>query len=137
MKLKVKKLRKNSKLPKKAHNTDAGYDLYADEIRFNDRYIEYGTGISIELPKGSVGLIFPRSSISKYDLRLANAVGVIDEGYTGELNLRFDAVGPHHYQKGDRVGQLVVMKLPELEVEEVDSLTESERSSGGFGSSGD
>lgn len=135
MKLKVKKLNSQAKLPTKAHSTDAGFDLYADEIRYNDRYIEYGTGVAIELPKGSVGLIFPRSSISKYDLRLANAVGVIDEGYTGELNLRYDAIGPYHYEKGDRIGQLVVIKLPELEVEEVEELADSERGTGGFGSS--
>lgn len=135
MKLKIKKLNSQAKIPTKAHSTDAGFDLYADEIRYNDRYIEYGTGVAIELPKGSVGLIFPRSSISKYDLRLANAVGVIDEGYTGELNLRYDAIGPYHYEKGDRIGQLVVIKLPELEVEEVEELADSERGTGGFGSS--
>lgn len=135
MKLKIKKLNSQAKIPTKAHSTDAGFDLYADEIRYNDRYIEYGTGVAVELPKGSVGLIFPRSSISKYDLRLANAVGVIDEGYTGELNLRYDAIGPYHYEKGDRIGQLVVIKLPELEVEEVEELADSERGTGGFGSS--
>ena len=82
MKVKVKKISEGAVLPTKAHATDAGYDLYADS-KSVDEYgnAVYGTGIAVEIPKGYVGLVFPRSSIFKYALALSNAVGVIDSGY--------------------------------------------------------
>lgn len=80
-----------SELPKKAHETDACADLIATSIIIDNQYIEYGTGLKMLPPEGHFGLIFPRSSISNYDLLLCNSVGVIDE-YTGEWKLRFKRI---------------------------------------------
>ena len=81
-------LESNSNLPEKAHETDACADLTATSITLDKDYIEYGTGLKMLPPKGYFGLVFPRSSVSKYDLVLANSVGMIDE-YTGEWKVRF------------------------------------------------
>ena len=75
-------------LPLKAHPTDACADLVATDITFDQKYVEYGTGLKMLPPDGYFGVIFPRSSISNYDLVLANSVGIIDE-YTGEWKIRF------------------------------------------------
>jgi len=82
-------------------------------------------------------LLFPRSSISKTNLRLANAVGVIDSGYRGEVILKFDKQGTKDYEIGDRVGQLMLIPIPSIQFVEVVNLPNSDRSSGGFGSTGD
>jgi len=114
----------------------------------------YGTGISIEIPKWYVGLLFPRSSISKKTLSLANAVGVVDSGYRGELIFKFkptpqfennmnpmnfekeDMVYDASYEIGDRIGQIIILPYPQIEFEEVSELDESERGIDGFGSTG-
>lgn len=77
-----------TELPEKAHETDACADLVATNITFDHKYVEYGTGLKMLPPEGYFGIIFPRSSISQYDLTLANSVGIIDE-YTGEWKIRF------------------------------------------------
>ena len=143
MKVKIKKLYKDSVLPTKAHATDAGYDLYAYSW-MRDFYgnLWYSTGIAMEIPEGYVGLVFPRSSISKKELLLTNSVGVIDSGYRGDISFKFvDApkVGGEpekEYKKGDRIGQIIIMPYPEIEFVEVDELSDSERGDGGYGSSG-
>lgn len=89
MKVKIKKLSENAVIPQYAKPGDAGMDVVATSINVTDKYIEYGTGLAFEVPEGYVMLIFPRSSVSKYDLSLANAVGVLDSSYRGELKLRF------------------------------------------------
>ena len=87
MKVKIKKLCDSAVIPQYAHPTDADMDLVAVSKSFDDNgNTVYGTGISVEIPEGYVGLIFPRSSISKKDLLLTNSVGVIDSGYRGELS---------------------------------------------------
>lgn len=136
MKVKIK-LHEGAAIPKKAYPSDAGFDLVATNVRIDSsaRFIEYDTDVSIEIPEGYVGLLYPRSSISKYDLMLYNGVGVIDSLYRGTLKFRFKALGPHHYKVGDRIGQLVIMPIPTVELEEVDTLEETERGSGAFGSS--
>ena len=91
----------------------------------------------MEIPPRFVGLLFPRSSVSKKDLRLCNSVGVIDSGYRGEIMLKFDATGEFHYNVGDRVGQLMLMENPSIHFVEVVNLPGSDRGTGGFGSSGD
>ncbi len=98
----------------------------------------YGTGLSIEIPEGYVGLIFPRSSICKTTMTLTNSVGVIDSGYRGELKAIFRLTGPHEmdYKIGDRIGQLMIVPIPTVEIEEVTELSTSIRGTGGFGSSG-
>ena len=140
MKVKVKKLNSEAIIPKYAHPTDAGLDLTAVSYeRDSNNLIVYHTGLSIELPKGYVGLIYPRSSISKYDLELTNSVGVIDSGYRGEILFKFRETTkdfPNIYVPGDRVGQLIIVPYPFIELEEANELSSSDRSDKGFGSTG-
>ena len=124
-------------IPDYANQGDAGLDLTAISLKMEDGYWEYGTGLSIEIPKGFVGLLFPRSSISKKDQFLRNSVGVIDSGYRGEVKLRMSVpVLGESYGIGEKIGQLIILEMPMLKVIEVDELDESERGVGGFGSSG-
>jgi dUTP pyrophosphatase len=142
MEIKIKKLDPNAVIPSKAHASDAGLDLTATSKGLGISYIEYGTGLAVEIPAGYAGFIFPRSSVSKKDVMLANAVGVIDAPYRGEIKLRFkfipDSDGDFidDYKVGDRIGQLIILPLPEVTLVEVDELGDSERGDGGFGSSG-
>lgn len=136
MKLKIK-LAEGATLPSKAHSEDAGFDLTATSMKYHNNFVEYGTGVFLEIPDGHMGLIFPRSSISKYQLSMCNSVGVIDSNYRGELMIRFTSLGSLHYKTGDRIGQLVIIPIPAVELEQVDSLDDTERSEGGFGSSGE
>ena len=140
MKVKVKKLNSEAIIPKYAHPTDAGLDLTAVSYeRDSNNLIVYHTGLSIGIPKGYVGLIYPRSSISKYDLELTNSVGVIDSGYRGEILFKFRETTkdfPNIYVPGDRVGQLIIVPYPFIELEEANELSSSDRSDKGFGSTG-
>lgn len=100
--------------------------------------MEYGTGLSIEIPKGFAGLLFPRSSISNTNVSLSNCVGVIDSDYRGEIKLRFDVSDislPIIYNKGDRIGQLMLVAIPQFSLVEGE-LDATERGEGGFGSTG-
>lgn len=136
--LKVKKIFSNAVVPSHTKLGDAGMDLTAISLEKNGEYYEYGTGLSIELPLGYVGLVFPRSSISKTDHYLRNSVGVIDAGYRGEIKIRMSVpfLGGVEYKVGDRVAQLIIMKLPWVNIEQVDELSETDRGEGGFGSTG-
>lgn len=140
MKVKIKRLHIDSKIPEYAKNGDCGLDLTTTGIsESTDKYIEYKTGLAIEIPEGFVGLIFPRSSISKTDLILTNSVGVIDSGYRGEIKLRFKISKEgdiNIYEKGDKIGQLIIIPYPQIEFEEVNELSSTERGEDGFGSSG-
>lgn len=140
MKVKIKKLNPEAIIPKYAHPTDAGLDLTTISYeRDKNNLIVYHTGLSIEIPEGYVGLIYPRSSISKYDLELTNSVGVIDSGYRGEILFKFRETTsnfPNIYVPGDRIGQLIIVPYPSIELEEVDELSSSDRSDKGFGSTG-
>ena len=88
-KIKVKFLNDAAKLPVKAHFDDACFDLIATSKKETEQYVEFGTGIALEIPYGYGGLVFPRSSVTKQDLMLKNSVGVIDAGYRGEIMCRF------------------------------------------------
>lgn len=137
--VKIKKLNPNATIPSYAKDGDAGLDLTATEIISDTtNQITYGTGIAIEIPNGYVGLVFPRSSIKKYELQLSNSVGVIDSGYRGEIQATFNKI--HNkitdYKIGDRIAQLLILPYPKISFIEVDSLSESERGEGGFGSTG-
>ena len=155
----IKKLLPEAVIPTYAKPGDAGMDLIATSINNdNDDYIEYGTGLAIEIPDGYVGLIFPRSSNSKKDLLLCNSVGVIDSGYRGEIKLRYKRIiNPSleklnieksiftppslyltidHYEVGDKVGQIMILPLPFVEFVEANELSKTERGDGGFGSTG-
>ena len=140
MKVKIKKLHPAAQIPAYAKPGDAGMDLTTiDHPNKKETYIEYDTGLSMEIPEGYVGLLFPRSSVSKTDLILANSVGVVDSGYRGPIKLRFKEVPRKkfiEYEKGDRVGQIIIMPVPNFEFEEVDELSDTARGDGGFGSTG-
>ena len=136
MKVKIKKLSPDAKVPRYAKPGDACMDLYAVSHTI-DQYGNqvYDTQIAMEIPKGYVGLIFPRSSVSKTGLSLRNSVGVIDSGYRGPIMLKFSGE-TGSYLAGDRVGQIMILPYPEIEYVEVNQLSDSERGSGGFGSTG-
>lgn len=140
MNVKVKKLNENAVVPKYAKPGDAGLDLTAVSKSTEGRNVVYGTGLSIEIPDGYVGLLFPRSSLTNYDLSLGNHVGVVDSGYRGELLFKFKRTDlqafAKEYQVGDRVGQLLIMPYPKVELVEVKELAESVRGKSGYGSSG-
>ena len=141
MEVKIKKLVENAIVPKYAHDTDAGLDLTSTSMEL-DEYgnVVYHTGLAFEIPKGYVGYIFPRSSISKYSLQLTNSVGVIDSGYRGEVLFKFKTISNEKnfklYEVGERIGQLIIMPYPSIELVEVDELSSTDRNEGGFGSSG-
>lgn len=138
----MKKTHANAVIPKFAKDGDAGLDLVAvsKSLEINEAGIElvvYRLGLAMEIPRGYVGLIFPRSSITKTGLSLANSVGVIDSGYRGEIVAKFIARDSDlSYEVGDRVCQIVFVAVPEIEIEEATELSDSERGVGGFGSTG-
>ena len=172
-----KKFNEDAVIPTKAHKPDAGFDLTCTSIKDTDKYVQYGTGIGMHIPLGYVGLIFPRSSVTKKDLMLKNSIGVIDSGYLGEISFRFwklkhnsqihridinslpdnssidDYIEKYtkmgvqikdmpkmnrvfeQYEVGDRIGQIIFFELPQVTFEEVDDLEDSDRGTGGYGSS--
>ena len=147
MKIKFKKLRLDAKAPVRATDGSAGYDLFAaqvDELFTN--MVRCCSGIAVEIPRGFVGLVFPRSSIVKTDQRLANAVGVIDSDYRGEITGVFDVSRetmffhnfhtPKTYHPGERFAQLVIVPIPDVEYIAVEELSETARGTGGYGSTG-
>lgn len=137
MRIRIKKLYPDAVVPKYSHFGDAAVDLVGVK-KWEDKFgnICYGTGLAMEIPEGHVGLLFPRSSISKTNLRLANAVGVIDSGYRGEVMLKFDKQGDKDYEVGDRIGQLMLIPIPSIQFVEVVNLPNSDRGGGSFGSTG-
>ena len=144
MEVKIKKLVENAVIPQYAHSTDAGLDLTAVSVERDDYgNIVYHTGLAIEIPEGYAGFLFPRSSVSKYDLSLCNCVGVIDSAYRGEIILKFNLMNwAKHvkelriYKVGDRVAQLIILPYPKIKLVETDELSDSDRGEGGFGSTG-
>lgn len=142
MEVKIKKLHKDAVIPKYAKPGDAGMDLTAVSMKI-DEYgnICYGTGLAFEIPEGYVGLVFPRSSNCKKGVILTNCVGVIDSGYRGEVSFKFKEIAlgnfsKVHYKVGDRVGQIIIMPYPHIEFVEVDELSETDRGTNGYGSTG-
>lgn len=143
MKVKIKKLNENAVVPTKAHATDAGFDLYctSKEVDWDKRQIICHTGLAFEIPVGFVGLLFPRSSVSNKPLIMANSVGVIDSCYRGEVTAKFNITdmrqsGMNHYQVGNKVAQIIIIPYPEIEFEEAEELSETDRGTGGYGSTG-
>jgi len=173
LRVQIKKLTDNSVIPTYAHPTDAGMDLYATSKTF-DEYgnMVIGTGIAVAIPKGYVGLLFPRSSICQHYCSLTDSVGVIDSGYHGEITFKFAAKhisivnkslwkrlrilfagkadenengnvevynlwgNRYQYQIGDRIGQLIIMPYPKVQLIESDELSQTDRGTGGYGSTG-
>ena len=144
MKVNVKKLDSNAVIPTYAKHGDAGMDLTAVSKEYDEHgNVCYGTGLAFEIPNGFAGFLFPRSSNTKKDLILGNSVGVIDSGYRGEVIFKFRELlpserdiefGAREYEVGDRVGQIVIMPVPQIEFNVVDELSTSDRGMGGFGS---
>ena len=137
MKVNIKRLHKNATIPFYAKESDAGMDLVITDIKGETEWdISYGFGISMEIPEGFMGLVFPRSSIRKTDLILSNSVGVIDAGYRGEIQATFKKTGGAVYKIGDRGAQRIITPHPIIEWNEVNELNNTERGEGGFGSTG-
>jgi len=140
--VKIKKLNESAVIPSYAKSGDAGMDLVATSIiSETDTQITFGIGLALEIPKGFVGLIFPRSSVRKTRLMLSNCVGVVDSGYRGELQATFNkvnqnSIAEHDYKVGDRIAQIMIIPHPDIEFEEADELSDTERGDGGFGSTG-
>ncbi|MBO5048358.1 MAG: dUTP diphosphatase [Clostridia bacterium] len=143
MKIQIKKLKENAIIPTRGSDRAAGYDLYAcleNEVTIGaGETVKIGTGLSIAVPEGYFGAIFARSGLAaKEGLRPANCVGVADSDYRGEyiVALHNDSAISRVVTLGERIAQLVVMPYLSVEFEEVDSLDETERGAGGFGSTG-
>jgi dUTP pyrophosphatase len=143
MEVRIKRLTPNAIIPTYAKEGDAGMDLVATSIISETTSdVTYGTGLAMEIRDGFVGLVFPRSSIRKYDLALTNCVGVIDSGYRGEIQATFKKTNwlkgneSEKYQIGDRIAQIIIIPHPQIEFYEVDELSDTERGDGGFGSTG-
>jgi len=147
VKVKIKRLTKVAVVPKYAKDGDAAMDLTATSCTVEkkpsgERIVTYGTDLAFEIPTGFVGLIYPRSSIYKTSLSLCNHVGVIDSGYRGEVKFKFriDASARPYdggiYKVGERIGQIMIVPHPKIEFVEVSDLSESDRGTGGYGSTG-
>lgn len=140
MKVKIKKLHPDAVIPKYAKQDDAAMDLVATSKEWDEEkgLLVFGTGLAIEIPQGHVGLIYPRSSICKTPLALCNSVGVIDASFRGEMKLMFRPIdrARKNYEIGERVAQIMIIPYPQIEFEEAEELSETERGIGGFGSSG-
>jgi dUTP diphosphatase len=135
-------LEDGAKMPTRAHEGDAGLDLYACEaahIGPGERW-SVGTGIAVEIPDGYAGLVLPRSGLAqRHGIALVNAPGLIDAGYRGEIRvllLNTDPAEIFRVQPGDRIAQLVIVPIAAAEPVEAEALAESSRGDGGFGSSG-
>ena len=155
MKVKIKKLNENAIIPSKGTDSAAGYDLYAldSAVIPNGETVFVHTGIAVEIPEGYFGAIYARSGLAcKHGLRPANCVGVIDSDYRGEIMVALhndnrpavsvldSAFGsnPAAYtvEAGERIAQIIIQKFERIEFEEVDELTDTDRSDKGFGSTG-
>jgi len=140
--LPVTKLKEEALPPTRAHEGDAGLDLYACEaahIGPGERW-SVGTGIGVQIPDGHAGLVLPRSGLARdHGISLVNAPGLIDSGYRGELRvllLNNDPAETFRIAPGDRIAQLVIAPIALADPVEVEALTETVRGRGGFGSSG-
>jgi len=129
------------KVPSYAHIHDAGMDLAVKEEVNLYPYNTYmvGTGVRVSIPEGYFGMVVMRSGFaSKNNVVLANGSGIIDAGYVGEIKLPLyvDCKKIVHIPKGERVAQLIIFEIPQIEIEVVDELDDTDRGDGGFGSSG-
>ena len=139
--LKVKRITDTAKLPTYAHEDDACFDLYADSVTSSHGGTVFtcSTGLAVDIPRGYALMVYSRSGHGfKNDMRLSNSVGVIDQGYHGEIAVKLTCDRKITYQPepGDRIAQAMLIPVPVVTFEEVDSLSESDRGTGGFGSSG-
>ena len=138
MYINFKLLHPNAKVPLRATPGSACFDLFTPES-FSvapAQCVKVGLGVALAIPKGYVGLLFPRSGLGSRGLRLANCTGVIDSDYRGEVIAAFynDNVLFHMVAKYDAVAQLMIMEVPQCSMFETDELDFTERGDGGFGS---
>ena len=136
-------LDKGAQMPKKAHTADAGFDLFVPHHFDNQRicvcggnHIVIDTGVHLAIPEGYVGMIKSKSGLNvKYNLV---GEGVIDAGYTGSIKVKLYNHGreDYYFKQGDKLTQIVILPIPEVELKLADSLDETERGDGGFGSTG-
>lgn len=142
MEIKFKRLSEDAILPIRAHKSDAGIDLTATRItqelnECGQLILVYHTDLAVEIPEGHVGLLFPRSSVSKKSLTATNSVGVIDSGYRGEIMFKMRSttdVVPAIYKPGERFAQLVIVPILDYTIAETAELSESDRGDNGYGS---
>jgi len=142
MDLPVAKLKDDAVLPSRAHEGDAGLDLYVCEpahLGPGERW-SVGTGVAVEIPDGHAGLVLPRSGLARdHGIALVNGPGLIDSGYRGEVRvllLNTDPAETFRIEPGERIAQLLIVPIALAEPVEVEALAESARGEGGFGSSG-
>ena len=138
--MKVKLMNEYAQLPTRGSKDAAGLDLYCPfHIKVPaDSQKKIPLGLAVEIPKGHMGLLVPRSSMSKTPLRCANSVGIIDADDRGELSIAYENVSCNDYTifRGDRIAQLIIVPIAVVDVEEAQTLSETERGDGGYGSTG-
>ena len=142
MELRFARTRDDATIPSRAHEGDAGLDLYAAENALLEpgERASVGTGIAVEIPEGHAGLVLPRSGLAReHGIALVNSPGLIDSGYRGEIRvllLNTDPAEIFRVAPGDRIAQLLITPIAAPEPVEAEALAESARGDGGFGSSG-
>ena len=134
MKVKLRKMHPNAVIPTYATDGSGAFDLTATSKQGQ----VYGTGLAIEVPKGHVLYVYGRSGMGFKDgIRLANAVGIVDSDYRGEIMVKLQSdTGSPYPSAGDRIAQGIILKVPHIEFEELEELSETQRGVNGFGSSG-
>ena len=139
MKLRIKKLHPDAVIPKYAHDNDAGFDLYTVEqfeLEPGERK-SVPLGLALEIPDGYVGLMWDKSGLShKYGIKSFG--GVVDSGYRGEIHAGIMNLSDKFFsfEKGQKIAQLLIQKVERVDFEEVQELSDTDRGTGGFGSSG-
>lgn len=135
--VKTKILNSKAVSPESKTNGAAAFDLTATSVRLDraNNATIFGIGLAFEIPKGYAMFIYPRSSSFKYNADFTNSVGVIDSDYRGEVHVMFKGLNVG-YNLGDRIAQAIVMPIPEVQYVQAESLSETERGDGGFGSTG-
>ena len=125
-------------VPGYAHPGDAGMDLYAAHNAIvTGNTVLISTGVAVAVPDGHVGLVCPRSGLSKHGVTVANAPGIVDSGYRGGLMVRLTTTStPYRVSRGDRIAQLVITQVTHPTITVVDRLDDTERGANGFGSTG-
>lgn len=141
LQVKFKKLHADAKLPVKGSLDAACFDVYATSAKAEyGGKVTYGLGFATEIPKGYMGILIPRSNLTKHRWMMNHSTGIIDSDYRGEWMLKLSSIGdvfePLPYGVGDRVGQIYFIPVLSTTFEEVEELDSSERGEGGFGSSG-
>ncbi|MCD8210707.1 MAG: dUTP diphosphatase [Prevotella sp.] len=139
VKVKIKKLNEKAIIPTYAHEGDAGADIYAlqDTTIMGGETRVIGTGLAVEVPRGYMLNIYPRSGVSlKTPLRVANGVGCVDENYRGEVGVILHNTSLENYdiKAGDRIAQAILLPVPKIMWEEVEEINDTDRGTDGFGS---